>query len=465
LATIPKTLRVKLKHDEDVEVYLNGKLVFQNTDLVSKYETHDISKVSADVLQTGKNVVAVHCKNTVGGQFIDLGLECFEEAVDHAGLIRKHANKLMGEDLYKQYKNKLRELGRHLPTKPKSDYYKALSVSEKGEQVTKILRRGNPALEGEEVFPAFPAVLSPPEPIIQKLPKSSGRRTALAKWIGSKDNPISARVMVNRIWQYHFGRGIVRSSSDFGHQGDIPTHPRLLDWLAIQFMESGWDIKAMHKLIMSSDAYKRSSKPNDLALEQDPLNQTFWRYDMRRLTSEEVRDSVLNACGTINLEMGGQSVTPPVPDIVLAGSSVKGKGWGKCTPEEANRRSVYVKVMRSMQMPLLINHDMADTDSTCPVRFNTTVPTQALNMLNGKFINDSAKSFANRLRTEAGNEPNKQVEHALKLVFSRSPQKDEINAGVEMMKNMKNKFSLSEEEALDRFALLALNLNEFVYLD
>jgi hypothetical protein len=465
LATIPKTLRVTLKHDEDVEVYLNGKLVFQNTDLVSKYETHDISKESADVLQTGKNVVAVHCKNTVGGQFIDLGLECFEEAVDHAGLIRKHANKLMGEDLYKQYKNRLRELSRHLPTKPKSDYYKALSVSEKGEQVTKILRRGNPALEGEEVFPAFPAVLSPPNPVIQKLPESSGRRTALAKWIGSEDNPISARVMVNRIWQYHFGRGIVRSSSDFGHQGDIPTHPRLLDWLAIQFMESGWDIKAMHKLIMSSDAYKRSSKPNDLALAQDPLNQTFWRYDMRRLTSEEVRDSVLNACGTINLEMGGKSVTPPVPDIVLAGSSVKGKGWGKCTPEEANRRSVYVKVMRSMQMPLLINHDMADTDSTCPVRFNTTVPTQALNMLNGKFINDSAKSFANRLRTEAGKEPNKQIELGLKLVFSRSPQKDEINAGLEMMKNMKNKFSLSEEEALDRFALLALNLNEFVYLD
>ena len=465
LETIPKTFRVTLKHDEDVQVYLNGKLVFQNTGLFSKYETHDISQESADVLQTGKNVIAVHCINTEGGQFIDLGLECFEEAVDHAELIHKHANRLMGEVLYKQYKNRIRELGRHLPTKPKPDYYKALSVSEKGEQVTKILRRGNPALEGEEVFPAFPSVLSPPDPVIQKLPKSSGRRTALAKWIGSKDNPISARVMVNRIWQYHFGRGIVRSSSDFGFQGDLPTHPKLLDWLAIQFMESGWDIKAMHRLIMSSNAYKRSSMPNEQALAQDPLNHSFWRYDMRRLTSEEVRDSVLNACGTINLEMGGQSVTPAVPDIILAGSSIKGKGWGPCSPEQANRRSVYVKVMRSMQMPLLINHDMADTDSTCPVRFNTTVPTQALNMLNGKFMNDSAKSFATRLRTEAGKEPNKQVEYALKLVFSRNPQTDEINTGVEMMKNMKNEFNLSDEEALDRFALLALNLNEFVYLD
>ena len=116
-----------------------------------------------------------------------------------------------------------------------------------GQQITKILRRGNPALEGEEVSPAFPSVLSPPDPNIDKLGDSSGRRTALAKWITSKDNPITARVMMNRIWQYHFGRGIVRSSSDFGYQGDLPTHPKLLDWLAIRFMESGWDIKAMHR--------------------------------------------------------------------------------------------------------------------------------------------------------------------------------------------------------------------------
>jgi hypothetical protein len=118
-----------------------------------------------------------------------------------------------------------------------------------------------------------------------------------------------------------------------------------------------------------------------------------------------------------------------------------------------------------MQMPLLINHDMADTDSTCPVRFNTTVPTQALNMLNGKFMNDSAKAFANRLRSEGGKDMNDHVRNALKLVFSRTPQNEEVNAGIKMMKDMMDKYNLSEEEALDRFALLALNLNEFVYLD
>jgi hypothetical protein len=465
LAAIPKTLRMTLHHDEDVEVYLNGKLVFRKAGHVSKYQTHDITRESADVLQTGKNVIAIHCRQTVGGQYIDLGLECFEEAVDLAGLIRKHANQVMGEGPYRNYKNRVRDLERHFNQKPKSDYYKVLAVDERGPQITKILRRGNPALEGEEVSPAFPSILSPPEATIEKLGDSSGRRTALAKWITSKDNPITARVMMNRIWQYHFGRGIVRSSSDFGYQGDLPTHPELLDWLAIRFMESGWDIKAMHKLIMSSNAYRRSSAPNDDCINQDPLNNYFWRFDMRRLGSEEVRDSVLAAKGTINLNIGGPSVTPPLPEIILATASQKGKGWGPSTPEQANRRSVYVKVKRSMQMPLLINHDMADTDSTCPVRFNTTVPTQALNMLNGKFMNDSAKSFANRLRTEVGEEPNKQVEHALKLVFSRNPKADEIGAGVEMIKNMKDKFNLSNEEALDRFALLALNLNEFVYLD
>ena len=465
LAAIPRTLRMTLHHDEDVKVYLNGKLVFENTGHVSKYQTHDISRESADVLQTGKNVVAVHCRQTVGGQYIDLGLECFEEAVDLVGLIRKHGTKLMGDGPHKQYKARIRDLERHLPTKPKSDYYKVLAVGEQGERVTKILRRGNPALEGEEVFPAFPSVLNPPEPAIKKFAKSSGRRTVLAKWIGSKENPISARVMVNRIWQYHFGRGIVESSSDFGFQGTPPTHPDLLNWLAVQFIDSNWDIKAMHKLIMTSDAYKRSSKPNDLALQEDPLNQKLWRFDMKRLTSEEVRDSVLNACGTINLELGGPSVTPPVPDIVLAGSSVKGKGWGSSTPEQANRRSVYIKVMRSMQMPLLVNHDMADTDSTCPVRFNTTVPTQALNMLNGKFMNDSAKTFADRLRKEGGDKQTSQVQHGLRIVLSRDPTEKEVKAGEKMIGDMKVKFNLSDEEALTRFALLALNLNEFIYLD
>jgi hypothetical protein len=150
---------------------------------------------------------------------------------------------------------------------------------------------------------------------------------------------------------------------------------------------------------------------------------------------------------------------------VLATASRIGAGWGKSSPDESNRRSVYVKVKRSMQMPILINHDMADMDTSCPVRFATTVPTQALNMLNGKFMNDSAKLFAKRLRDEAGDDPAAQVAHAFKITFSRKPTDQEVAAGLAMIKDMREKAGLSEEVALERFALLALNLNEFVYLD
>ena len=145
---------------------------------------------------------------------------------------------------------------------------------------------------------AFPSILDDANaeiPVPYKTSKSSGRRRVLAEWLASADNPMTARVMVNRIWQYHFGRGIVRSSNDFGLQGDDPTHPDLLNWLAHKFVESGWDIKAMHRLIMSSDAYQRSSAPNDQALLKDPLNNLFWRFDMRCLQAEEVRDSILAA--------------------------------------------------------------------------------------------------------------------------------------------------------------------------
>ena len=468
LAAVPKSLRISLHHDEDCKVYLNGKLILERKGHVSNYQTHDVTKISNDAIQTGKNVIAVHCRQTTGGQYVDLGMDSFDEAVDLAALIRKHAKSLMGEKLYNNYKSRSRDLQRHLPQRPKENEFEVLAVGERGNNVINILHRGNPVLKGDEVSPAFPAVLTSQAAVIPedyKTAKSSGRRRALAEWMTSKDNPVTARVMVNRIWQHHFGRGIVRSTNDFGFQGNLPTHPKLLDWLAVRFMESDWDVKAMHKLIMTSEAYRRSSDPSNECFEKDPLNELLWRFDMRRLGAEEVRDSVLAAKGTINLQIGGPSVTPPLPDVILATASRKGAGWGGSTPEQANRRSVYVKVKRSMQMPILINHDMADTDSTCPVRFSTTVPTQALNMLNGKFMNDSAKAFAERIRNEAGDNPTKQITHGLKLILSRTPSSAEVKAALEMLEDIRTSAKLSEKDALDRFALLALNLNEFLYID
>jgi len=407
-------------------------------------------------------------KQTIGGQFFDLSLRGFSKPVNLDHLLNNHGKEVLSGGRFNLYKKDKGLLAQHLKAEPSSNQYPVLAVAESGDHPIHVLRRGNPALPGPLVSPAFPSIFGESKvaiPASYKKGNSSGRRRVLAEWLASPENPMTARVMVNRIWQYHFGRGIVRSSNDFGLQGDDPTHPDLLNWLAHQFVESGWDIKAMHRLIMSSDAYQRSSTPQDQSLVKDPLNNLFWRFDMRRLQAEEVRDSILAARGSLNLQIGGPSVTPPLPALVLATASRPDQAWGKSTPAQASRRSVYVKVKRSLQDPILQSHDAADTDATCPVRFTTTVPTQALTMINGEFVNESALTFAERIRKQGGSTLHDQVRHGLSIVFSRPPEPEEVKAGVKMVNEVKLAGNLSDKDALDRFALLALNLNEFMYLD
>ncbi len=346
--------------------------------------------------------------------------------------------------------------------------HQALAITEGDPTPTHILRRGNPSLIGREVKPAFPSILNPtsvdiPEKNQDK--KSSGKRRVIAEWIASDENPLTARVIVNRIWHYHFGRGIVRSTNDFGKLGTKPTHPELLDWLASEFISSGWRMKALHKLIMSSNTYQMSSQNNPDYLQHDANNNTFWRFDMRRLTAEEIRDSVLLVTGNLNLKMGGRSIFTEVPQEVLATASRPGNAWGKSPPDEANRRSVYVKVKRSLLVPILNQFDQADTDSSCPVRFSTTVPTQSLTMLNSKFYNEQAVAFANRMRWEGGVTVEDQVEFGLRMVLCREPNKSETQRALQFINELQEYENICSEVALNRFALLALNLNEFIYLD
>ncbi len=230
--------------------------------------------------------------------------------------------------------------------------------------------------------------------------KGRGKRRALADWLTDPRNPRTARVMANRLWQYHFGRGIVPTPNDFGKLGEAPSHPELLDWLAAEFVAAGWKLKRMHRLIVSSSAYRMSSRATPAELASDPANRWFWRFPMRRLTAEEVRDSILAVSGSY-LKAGGPSVYPPIPREVMAGQSVPGSGWKTSRPTKPRRRSVYVHVKRSLLVPILATHDAADTDASCPVRYTTTVPTQALGLLNGEFANEQAALFAERLRGEA----------------------------------------------------------------
>lgn len=335
---------------------------------------------------------------------------------------------------------------------------------------THVLVRGNPGANGKEVSPGFPSVFGVPDPAIPAPgpgAKSSGRRTALANWLASTDNPLTARVMVNRVWQYHFGRGIVPTASDFGKFGEKPTHPELLDWLASEYMDGGWKLKRLHKLVMLSGTYRLSAAADDANLKADPANALRWRFDMRRLTAEEVRDTMLSAGGNLNLKAGGPSVYPKLSAEVLAGISFTNKKehWPDSPPEEANRRSVYVFVKRSLQVPVLNAHDQADTDSPCPVRYTTTVPTQALGMLNGDFANEQAAALADRLAKEHPNDLPKQVARAVRLTTGRAPTADEVAKDVAFVTGMKAKHKLDDRTALTRYTLLTLNANEFVYLD
>ncbi len=467
LVEIPGKLVLRIHHDEDAEVYLNGKQIKTFTGDIGRYVDVDITEASLDVLQTGRNTIAIHCRHTGGGQYIDAGLLVDYNITPIPILARLHGKAILGDAKLAEYN----QLHQQLTTLEQQKFAVkeefAMAVGERGRQKTWVLRRGNPQLQGEEVVPAFPQILSASE---VKIPegydtgKTSGKRRVLAEWIASKNNPMTAKVMANRLWQHHFGRGIVRSSNNFGHIGDQPTHPELLNWLAAELVDGGWKLKRMHKLIMMSRTYQMASSGNQAALAADPNNDFFWRFDMRRLTAEEIRDSILTLTGQLNLKMAGPSIYTEIPAEVAKTASRPGAAWGRSSKEDAVRRSVYIFVKRSLNEPFLASFDWADTDNTCDVRFVTTVPTQTLTMMNSKFLNDSAEVLAARLQEEQPNDTSAQVARAITLATSRSATKEDVADGLKLIEHFaKNR--IDKNKALQRFCLLVLNLNEFVYLD
>lgn len=393
----------------------------------------------------------------------------FERDGERMRVIRKHIGDLIAEADFKDYARVRREW-QELRNRPPRSASQALVVKENGKEVpeTTVLIRGNAHAAGDVVEPAFPAVLSPPKPSITAPAsgQSSGRRRALAEWVVNRDNPLTARVMVNRIWQWHFGRGLVPSPNNFGLQGDPPTHPELLDWLAAEFMESGWNIEHIDRLILASNTYRMSSQGNETALAKDPQNNLLWRFDMRRLRAEEIRDSILAVNGTLNTDkMFGPSIYPVIEKEVLAGQSVPGAGWHQSSEEDRRRRSIYVHLKRSLTVPILANFDVADTDFTCPTRFATTQPTQALSMLNSVFLQQEAQRLSEYLKENAGNDRTAQVKLALRRALQREPQPKEVERGLKLIESLEKEFSQSPDQALKYFCLTVLNLNEFVYLD
>jgi len=388
--------------------------------------------------------------------------------IDVVELLQEDGKRLLGADEYKRYQ-KVRRRSEELKNKqPEGDY--ALMATDVGPRAPEmfLLERGNPHSPAAKVEPGFPVALgggnAAPDPRDGQS-KTTRRRTQLAEWLAAPQNRLTARVMVNRIWQGHFGRGIVRSANNFGNLGTPPTHPELLDWLAGEFVRGGWRLKPLHRLIMLSSAYRMSSRPGAAALAADPTNDLFSHFDMRRLSAEETRDSILAVDGRLNPAMYGPSVYPEISAEALATQSVPGKGWGKSPPAEQSRRSVYIHVKRSLITPLLASLDFPETDTSCEARFCTTQPGQALSMLNSKFLNEAAAAFAQRLAREAGDDPVARITLALRLALGRRPEPGEIERGVRFVDALRSKHGLTDDAAWKSYCLTVLNRNEFMYLD
>jgi cytochrome c553 len=388
-------------------------------------------------------------------------------ARDLATLIRQEGARVLGPERFERYRQALTLLKELRNQKAITDT--ALCITEAGPTCpeTYVLLRGNPHVPGDKVEPGFPQVVDSRPPVVPTPApdaKTSGRRSVLADWIASPTNPLTNRVIANRLFQHHFGRGIVRSPNNFGLQGDKPTHPALLDWLAAELVAQGWRLKPLHRLIVTSSAYRMSSRGRAEALAKDPRDDLLWRFEMRRLTAEEIRDSILALGGSLNPKMYGPGVYPEIPAEVLAGQSMPGKGWGKSTPEEQARRSVYAHVKRSLLVPILEGFDLAETDRSTPVRFSSTQPTQALALLNSDFLHQQAAVFAERLQREAGDEVPAQVRLALRMATGREPTRSEVERGVALIESL-TRSGLDRDAARRAYGLVVLNLNEFVFVD
>jgi len=376
------------------------------------------------------------------------------------------------EQAHQQYlalKQQSSDLESQLKSLPPPELILSLAKCDARPATMHVMHRGNPHAPGEAVAPAFPELFGADAPQIPPTApgaRSAGRRRVLAEWITRDDNMLSSRVIANRLWQHHFGRGIVRTPNNFGQLGTPPTHPALLDWLAVWLVDNDWRLKPLHKLMVMSSAYRQSSAATPEGLAADPENNLFWRFDMRRLTAEEIRDSVLFTSGKLNLQMHGPSIYPKLSQEVLATQSRPGENWGKSSSRQAARRSIYIHIKRSLLPPELSQFDFPEPDISCEARFNTTQAAQALNMLHGEFLQTQAGHFAHRVRQEAGDQSlRNQLGYAMRLALQRAPNEQDLQDAEQLIEKYRTKHSLSEEEAFRQYCLLVLNLNEFVYLD
>ena len=332
-----------------------------------------------------------------------------------------------------------------------------------------FLERGDYTSPGEEMQPGFlelitdlgvPAAIKPSGNRI-----TTGRRRALAEWILSPENPLTARVMVNRVWMHHFGRGLVVTPSNFGRMGRRPSHPELLDWLAIEFQNSGWSVKKLHRLVMNSETYQMASEGGTGA-DADPENALLWHYPERRLEGEAIHDVILATSGKLNLQAGGPAYFAPVPERVRK-SVAKGIWVVNEEGPAVWRRGVYSYFKRGMKYPMFEVFDQPDPNVTCERRSVSTVPTQALTLMNNEFAVQQARFLAERIWRTAGPEQQAQVRAVYRTALSREPAQKELAANVTFLNRQLAAHKDSASPGLEALADLShvlINLNEFLYI-
>ena len=346
----------------------------------------------------------------------------------------------------------------------------ALSITEASRTAPEshFLVRGSSGMPGSVMSPGVLTVASWndwkfPEPPADA--QTSFRRKGFADWLAADENPLTARVMVNRIWQNHFGEGIVRTPSNFGKTGDAPTHPELLDWLASEFVRSGWSMKAMHRLMMNSEAYQRASDDVEANLAADGENRYLWRMPRRRVEAEVVRDSMLAVAGNLVDKLGGPAVFPYIDPALFQSSSSRTWPGKPDTDPETWRRSIYVFTKRSIPLPMLDIFDKPDSVTSCARRNRSTIAPQSLILMNNAFVALEAGKFAERVHGLAGDDQARQVRQGFLLALGREPGQQEMERSVAFLRADAAPSDLPGiSRGLVDFCQTLFNLNEFVYI-
>ena len=351
----------------------------------------------------------------------------------------------------------------------------ACGVADIGNVSPKTFLPARGSRPAQEVEPGFFSILGggevPPPPDKREtsgpipLNLTTFRRATLARWIASPENPLTARVMVNRIWQYHFGRGIVATTSDFGTRGRLPTHPELLDWLATEFVARGWSVKKLHRLILNSATYRQASVPSGEAARNDPENLWLSHFSRRRLNADELRDSALAATSALNPAAGGRPVVPALGREELQNLSQRPDSAWVVTADvaEHNRRSIYMLQKRTFRIPMLEVFDAPESMLTCPRRETSTTALQSLTLLNGRFAVDAARTLAGRLAGQLDDDGALAVA-AWEHVLARAPGVEERREALAFLTRQKENTGGRAGAAAELIRGL-LNTNEFLYVD